>query len=97
MFEYTYTIFDSNPTTSGPSAWPTHNGVGIRARALDSAEDRIIRLARREARECGAYRQGDRLWYIIWDDGGVIAREGSISLCGRGLGPAYQAEDDEVG
>ena len=71
----TYTIFDGNPATSGPCAWPDHEDVEIDAASVDKAEEAIREIMERNG---GEYDDGDKLWAIIWDDDDTILRQFSL-------------------
>ena len=80
METYAYTIFDGDPSRSGPCAWPSHEDVEIRGRSLVAIVARITREMRREGRACGAYTAGDRLWARVWDDAGIIVASPMVTL-----------------
>ena len=71
MNTYTYTIFDANPATSGPCSWPHEESVEARAKSAHTLEKRIMPRIMREARQCGEYDKGHRIWIIIWNDCGI--------------------------
>lgn len=83
MQTYTYTIFDGDPSASGPCSWPSHEDVEIRGRSLDAIEQRILAEARRAARTCGQYQHSDRLWALIWDADGISVRKAVTTVGGR--------------
>ena len=71
------TVYDGNPATSGPCAWPdTFSGKLTDGKISSSAERKI--LAR--ARQCGEYSKGDRLWLIARDGEGINIAETTIRL-----------------
>ena len=75
MKTYTYTIFDSNPHTSGGTAWPHQQGVRLTAH---SGRDARAWLVRRLAYECAAlhtsdgYTVGQVIYTLLWDEDGVL-------------------------
>ena len=79
MNTYTYTIYDGDPTESGPCEWPSHTNIELRATCPRNALRRAFTTARRIGRACGEYSRGDRLWITVWDEAGIIVR-GSDSI-----------------
>lgn len=67
-----YTIYDGDPDRCGPCAWPSHEDIDLDARDVLAALAEIEGIARQEARDCGQYEAGDRLWLQVWNDDGVV-------------------------
>ncbi len=78
--QMTYTIFDGNPSESGPCAWPNHEGLPITEDTPDEALQKALAVAEAEGRECGEYAPGDRLWVEVWDEDGINVASGSVAL-----------------
>jgi hypothetical protein len=76
---YTFTIFDADPSSSGNTNWPSHTGVPIAALAPGIAMDRALQLAARAGYSSGEYRDGDRLWVLVYTPDGRSLK-GSITL-----------------
>jgi hypothetical protein len=90
MKTYTYTIFDSNPHTSGGTAWPHQSGVNLQAA---SDEDARQLVKNRLVCECAALWVGDGyevdqlIYTLIWnDDGVVIGNPPTYTLTAKNLG-----------
>jgi hypothetical protein len=70
-------VYDGNPATSGPCAWPdTFSGELTDGKISASAERKILT----QARKCGEYSKGDRLWLIARDEDGINVAETTIRL-----------------
>lgn len=80
MQTYTYTIYDGDPSRSGPCAWPSHQLVEMRGRSLAAIKARVAQEMTQEGRACGAYASGDRLWANIWDEAGVLVASPTVTL-----------------
>lgn len=76
---FTYTIFDGDPSSSGPCAWPSHSDVEIEGEA-EAALEAVLSVAEIEGSTCGEYAHGDRLWVLLWDADGEIVGDGSVVL-----------------
>ena len=72
------TVYDANPSQSGPSAWPeTYTAKIVDGRISAGCRARIAR----DARKCGGeYNKGDRLWLIARDANGINVAEDTIRL-----------------
>ena len=71
------TVYDGNPAESGPTDWPdTFSGKLTDGEISASAERKILA----QARKCGQYSQGDRLWLIARDEDGIEVAETTIRL-----------------
>ena len=64
MDGYRYTLFDSNPVTSGDCALPGHDYVALEA--ADAAD------AERQVRDVLTGMTGE-IHFLIWDGGQVVA------------------------
>lgn len=79
MSEFTYTIFDGNPSESGDCAWPSHTGIEIEADNVEQAMESAKTVARQVAKECGQYAHGDRVWVMVYEDSGA-SHKGSVAI-----------------
>ena len=74
------TIYDADPNSAGPpegsmDPWDMDDTPDFHSRAD------IVAWARAEARKCGEYEPGDRLWCYVWrEDGLCIEDEFSIRV-----------------
>ena len=81
MNQYSYRIFDSvDDSASGWSPEP----LGIRAKSVDTAADRIAREIRARAKIAGCYRPGEEIDFLIWDAEGALLFHGAVELRGAG-------------
>lgn len=83
MANYTYTIFDGDPSQSGPCAWAGHEGITIEADNDRDAENQVqVILGEECAGLCDAdeYRVGDTIHAIVWNDAGRIVATPSYAL-----------------
>ena len=69
---FTYSIFDSDPNVSGPSAWPDHDDVEVEADSAKDVLDEALEEARSVGGACGEYAPDDRLWVLVWDEDGIM-------------------------
>lgn len=86
---YTYTIFDGDPAASGDVAWPSHDGVVLKA---DDDEDALEEVrATMEVEAAGlspadGYAVGDRLYALVWDASGEIIGTPTYDITAEDLG-----------
>lgn len=64
MEEYTFTIFDGDPRTSGDTAWPHQSDVCFVAASSEEALHEAKGIAMRDGVE------GDEVWILVWDENG---------------------------
>ena len=87
---YTYTLSDSNPHTSGTTAWPHQNEVPLPA-ASDEAARQLVK--NRLVYECAAlwpddgYVVGQIIYTLIWNEDGVVV----------GNSPTYTLTAEDLG
>jgi hypothetical protein len=76
---YTYTIFDSAPSSGGNCSWPSHEGLEIDG-DLDEIAEEIEQIMLNEGYACGEYDAGYILYALIWDSAGIVQREISVRV-----------------
>jgi hypothetical protein len=83
MAEYTYTIYDADPGTSGQCSWPDHDDCEIEADDDDEARDDVRRILESEAAGLSTsdgYEVGQRIYALVWDDDGSVIAQISHEL-----------------
>lgn len=75
---YTYTIFDADPSTSGPRAWNAHSDIEVEASSDDDAISQVRDILRRAGAGLDAadgYEAGQQIFALVWtSDGGVVEK-----------------------
>lgn len=72
---YRYTIFDSDPATSGDVAWPQATNVAVEADddvAAEAAVQAILESACAGCSRTDGYRVGQTIHALVWDASGAI-------------------------
>ena len=77
---FRYTIFDGDPSSSGPCAWPGHSEVELVATSSAVALEAALSVADIEGSTCGEYAHGDRLWVLVWDADDELVADGVVTL-----------------
>jgi hypothetical protein len=80
MATFTYSVFDADPTQSGPCAWPSRENREIEAARAADALTTVIPDVLEEARVCGQYASGDTLWITVWDEDDVIVAQDRLEV-----------------
>lgn len=93
--KFTYSIFDSDPNTSGDTEWPGHAHAQLRAADLAAAEERVEEIMSSASySEDDGYEVGQTVYAIIWDEDGTIVAEPTYELTAEDLG--VEEPGDEV-
>jgi hypothetical protein len=77
---YTYTIYDADPSVAGGCAWPSHQDIPIEGDDIETVCAAVEDEMRSVGRACGAYESGERLWADVYEDDGTIARTLTVTL-----------------
>lgn len=76
-YPYTYTIFDADPSQSGPCAWPSHEDVEVEADSPEEALAEALSEAASTGDMWGEYEPGDVLHVLVWDADGQVVAQGT--------------------
>lgn len=80
MSALTYTVYDGDPASSGPCAWPSHDGVEVEAGSVDALLAMVTPSVIAMAVRCGQYDAGDSLWIVVWDEDGIVLSTSRVEV-----------------
>jgi hypothetical protein len=94
MSTYTYTIYDSDPHTSGGTAWPSHEDIEIEAASDEEAINAVRDVMSVEAaglNQADGYEVGQTLYALVWDPYAALVGEPTYELTAEDLGVEDEA------
>lgn len=89
MAAYTYSIFDSDPSTSGGCEWPGHSNVEIEADSNEEAIEEVEAIMASEAKGLNpedGYDVGQTIYGTVWSEDGTIVGSPTYELTTEDLG-----------
>lgn len=89
MAQYTYTIYDADPQSSGGTEWPTHTERRMVALSDDEAIDKVRNVMSVQAAglsPADGYEVNQTLHALVWAEDGTVVGSPTYEITAEDLG-----------